>query len=144
MHTILRLLQSRHIETAAPSETALEGARRMTRANIGAIAVVDGGRLVGMFSERDLMTRVIVAGRDPAQTPIGEVMTRKLVTANVNDTRGSILAKMEGAGCRHLPVVEEGCLAAMLSMRDLLHDEIEEQHEEIQSLRAYLHQTSVA
>ncbi len=115
----------------------------MTRANIGAIAVIDGHRLVGMFSERDLMTRVIVAGRDPAETPIGEVMTRKLVTANVSDTRGSILAKMEGAGCRHLPVVEEGRLTAMLSMRDLLHDEIEEQHDEIQSLRAYLHQTSV-
>lgn len=140
MHTLEQVLRSRNLATAAPSEPVLTVLRRMTEARVGAIAILDGEELVGIFSERDLMTRVVVAGRDPATTPVERVMTRDVVTADLHESRGDCLAKMQRRGCRHLPVLAEGRVIAMLSMRDLLRDEIEEQFEEIRHLRAYVYQ----
>lgn len=111
----------------------------MTGARVGALCIVDGDRLVGVFSERDLMTRVLVAGLDPRTTLVGEVMTRDVVTAVLDDARTKCLEQMQKRGFRHLPVLEDGRLVAMLSMRDLLRDEIDEQREEIDGLHAYLH-----
>jgi CBS domain-containing protein len=144
MHKIKTLLRPRSMVTASPDESVLDVARRMVGAHVGAILIVDGKRLVGVFSERDLMTRIVVLGRDPGAWRVGDVMTRDLITAEPDERRAECLDKMRQAGCRHLPVLEEGELVAMLSMRDLLRDEIEEQVEEIQSLRAYLHQTPPA
>ena len=115
--------------------------RRMTDARVGALAVVSGERLVGIFSERDLMTRVVVPGRDPVEIEVGDVMTSPVVTADLRETRAESLRKMQNLGCRHLPILAEGRVLAMLSMRDLLRDEIQEQSEEIQHLRAYVYQT---
>ena len=70
-------------------------------------------------------------------------MTHEVLTAAPDDTRSECLERMRGARCRHLPVLERGRLIAVLSMRDLLRDEIEEQDEEIRGLRAYLHQTPI-
>ena len=67
-------------------------------------------------------------------------MTHDVVTAGLDDTVAACIEKMRAAGCRHLPVVYQGRVISMLSMRDLLRDEIEEQTEEIRSLRAYIHQ----
>jgi len=90
------------------------------------------------------MTRVVFAGRDPRATFVGEVMTSDLVTADLHEGRDSCLEKMQRAGCRHLPVLVDGRVLAMISMRDLLWDEIEEQVEEIRQLRAYVYQTPPA
>ncbi|HSJ97443.1 MAG TPA: CBS domain-containing protein [Myxococcota bacterium] len=140
MHTLEQVLRTRHLVAAAPSEVVLDVLRRMTEAHVGAIAVMDGEWLVGVFSERDLMTRVVVAGRDPRTTPVERVMTREVVTADLHESRGECLAKMQRRGCRHLPVLSGGRVISMLSMRDLLRDEIEEQVEEIRHLRAYVYQ----
>jgi CBS domain-containing protein len=140
MHTLEQVLRTRHLVAAAPSEVVLDVLRRMTEAHVGAIAVMDGERLVGVFSERDLMTRVVVADRDPRTTPVERVMTRDVVTADLHESRGECLAKMKRRGCRHLPVLSGGRVISMLSMRDLLRDEIEEQVEEIRHLRAYVYQ----
>ena len=144
MHKIKTLLRPKALVTAAPEESVLEVATRMAKARVGAIPIVEGRRLVGIFSERDLMTRVVVPGRDPEAWRVADVMTRKVITAEPDDRRSECLEKMRSAGCRHLPVLDDGTLVAMLSMRDLLRDEIEEQGEEIQTLRAYLHQTPPA
>jgi CBS domain-containing protein len=144
MHKIKTLLRRRALVTATPDESVLEVARRMVDARVGAIPILEQRRLVGIFSERDLMTRVVVTGRDPGAWRVGDVMTREVITAEPDERRAECLEKMHRAGCRHLPVIEDGVLVAMLSMRDLLRDEIEEQVEEIQSLRAYLHQTPPA
>ena len=140
MHTIRRVLRRRNVVHTIAEATVYETAQRMTEAGIGAIPVVEGERLVGVFSERDLMTRVLVPGRDPRTVRVAEVMTRDVVTAGLGDTRETALAKMRRAGCRHLPVINEGRMVGMLSMRDLLRDEIVEQGVEIRSLRAYLYQ----
>lgn len=143
MHKVKVLLRRRELISASPDESVLAVAQRMTQARVGALPILEGSRLVGVFSERDLMTRVVVAGRDAAQLRVGEVMTREVVTAEVDERRSECLEKMRGASCRHLPVYEEGEVVAMLSMRDLLRDEIAEQEEEIEGLRAYLYQHPV-
>ena len=140
MHTLRRVVQEIHLIHSAPRATVLEAVTRMTEGRVGAIPILDGDRLVGVFSERDLMTRVVVAGRDPATTPVESVMTHEVVTAELDESVESCLDKMQRAGCRHLPVVQDGRVISMISMRDLLKDEIEEQTEEIRHLRAYIHQ----
>ena len=140
MHTLRHVIQRLHVIHAAPSATVFDVAALMSEARIGCIPVLDGESLVGIFSERDLMTRVIVEGKDPHTTPVGSVMTREVTTASLDDRVERCLDKMHGRGCRHLPVVADGRVIAMISMRDLMRDEIEEQVEEIRELRAYIHQ----
>jgi CBS domain-containing protein len=141
MHKLRHVVQRLNMISVSPNAPVLEAAASMTEGRVGAIPVLDDAdRLVGIFSERDLMTRVVVAGRDPRQTRVAEVMTHEVVTAALDDSVDRCLEKMRGAGCRHLPVVEGGRVISMLSMRDLLLDEIEEQTEEIRHLRAYIHQ----
>jgi CBS domain-containing protein len=143
MHAIRHVIRPHRLVTAPPTASVLEVARSMTEARVGAIPIVEGERIVGIFSERDLMTRVVVEGKDAGHTRVAEVMTREVLTAEGEDTRSQCLERMRDARCRHLPVLEGGRLIAVLSMRDLLRDEIEEQHEEIQGLRAYIHQTPI-
>ena len=139
MHHVAQVIR-RGLVTAQPAESALDVARRMCDASVGAIVVLDGDTLVGIFSERDLMTRVVVARRDPADTPVSAVMTREVVTAEVQDRVDVCEDKMRRAGCRHLPVLADGRVIGMISMRDLLRDELEEERHEVKELRAYLHQ----
>lgn len=141
MHTLEQVIRRRNLLTAHPDEAVFDVARRMSAARVGCVSVVDRDRLVGVLSERDLMTRVMVAGRDPHATRVGEVMTSDVVTADLHEDRDSCLEKMRRAGCRHLPVLVDGSVLAMISMRDLLWDEVEEQIEEIRQLRAYVFQT---
>jgi len=143
MHAIRHVIRPHRLVTAPPTASVLEVARIMTDARVGAIPIVEGERIVGIFSERDLMTRIVVEGRDPQRTLVLEVMTHEVLTAAPDDTRSECLERMREARCRHLPVLERGRLVAVLSMRDLLRDEIEEQDEEIRGLRAYLHQTPI-
>ena len=144
MHSLEQVLRNRRLLTAHPGDVVLDVIQRMTAARVGAVAILDGESLVGVFSERDLMTRVVVAGRNAESTRIDEVMTREVVTAELNESRDECLAKMQQAGCRHLPVLVHGHVIAMISIRDLLWDEIEEQVEEIRQLRAYVWQTPPA
>ena len=141
MHAIRHVIRPHRLVTAPPTASVLEVARIMTDARVGAIPIVDGERIVGIFSERDLMTRVVVEGRDAQRALVLEVMSRDVLSAAPDDTRSECLERMRDGRCRHLPVLEDGRLIAMLSMRDLLRDEIEEQDEEIRGLRAYLHQS---
>jgi len=104
-------------------------ARLMAERNVGAIAVLDSGRLVGVFSERDLMARVVAAGLDPDQTPVSKVMTKELIVAEAGDGVGDALHKMQDRKCRHLPVVRSGKLIGMISIRDLLQVDDENQRQ---------------
>ena len=143
MHRLRHLIQRRHTVSAPPTATVYEVATLMTAAGVGAIPILEGERLVGIFTERDLMGRVVVAQRDPERTRVADVMTRDVVTATLEEHVDFCVEKMRTTGCRHLPVLSAGRLVGMLSMRDLLSDELEEQDHEIRNLRAYLHQTPV-
>ena len=143
MHTLRRVIHRRDLVAAPPTATVMEVASLMTDAHVGALCILDGDALVGIFSERDLMTRVLVAGRDARRTLVAEVMTRDVVTACIDDSRNDCISKMREERFRHLPVLDGDRVIAMLSMRDLLRDEIEEQREELVVLQAYLHSNPV-
>ncbi len=120
MKQIAELIEGHPLILAQSSDNVRDVARKMSERNIGAIAVLDSGQLVGIFSERDLMTRVVVPGLNPDDTPVANVMTKALVAAKPEEEIGSALQKMQSLGCRHLPVVDGGTLIGMLSLRDLL------------------------
>ena len=140
MRTLRQVIQRLNLISAEPEAPVFDVVIAMSDARIGAIPIIEGERLVGIFSERDLMTRVVVAGLDPRTTRVVEVMTHEVVTAGLDESVDRCLHKMQRAGCRHLPVVHDGRVISMLSMRDLLRDELEEQGEEIRHLRAYIQQ----
>jgi CBS domain-containing protein len=141
MHRLRSILQRQQVVSAESAATVQQVAVKMTGAHVGAIPILDGDRLIGIFSERDLMTRVVVAGRDPQATLVSEVMTTEVETATLEDHVDFCVEKMKRVGCRHLPIVVDSKVIGMISMRDLLRDELAEQDHEIRSLRAYLHQT---
>ena len=95
-------------------------ARTMSERNIGAIAVLDSGKLVGIFSERDVLTRIVAEGRNPDDTRVESVMTKDIIVAAPADDINEALQKMHECNCRHLPVVQGGNLVGMISIRDLL------------------------
>jgi len=144
MHTLRQVIQRLNLLSAHPEALVIDVAVAMSEGRVGAIPIIEGERLVGIFSERDLMTRVVVAGRDPHRTRVEAVMTHKVVVAAIDEPVERCLEKMQRAGCRHLPVVQDGRVIAMLSMRDLMRDELEEQEQEIRSLRSYIHQVPVS
>lgn len=120
MTQIAELIEGRPLIHAESSEKVRDVARRMSERNVGAVAVLDSGRLVGIFSERDIMSRVVAAGLNPDDTAIAKVMTRDIVVGKPSDDIDMALQKMHAVGCRHLPVVDSGNLVGMISLRDLL------------------------
>jgi len=106
--------------TAAPSETVAEVARRMSARKVGAVLVVKDGELCGLFSERDLLSRVVAQERDPRATEVGEVATRDVVTIDADAPLRSVLQVFTENRFRHLPVLRDGKPVGILSTRDFL------------------------
>ena len=122
------------------NETVAEAVHLMAKNNVGIVNVLDGERLVGVFSERDVVQRVVGRGLDPVRTAVGDVMTTEIVVADADEDYHSAMRKMDQANVRHLPVVSEGRLLSVISIRDLMRVELREQGEEIRYLREYLYQ----
>ncbi len=120
MKQIAEIIEGRPLIHAERAETVRDVARKMSEKNVGAVAVLDDGKLVGVFSERDLMKRVVAAGLNPEKTTVESVMTTDIIVASPVDDLDDALQKMHAVGCRHLPVVESGNLIGMISLRDLL------------------------
>jgi len=115
-----------------------EAARVMAARHIGAVPIADGDRLVGIFSERDALTRIVAAGRDPASTPIGEVMSSELVVAHTDESCETCLERMRQAHIRHLIVLDGERMAGIVSMRDLMAVDLDDKLETITLLHAYV------
>lgn len=139
MKLIKPLVQNRETVVVNVATTVVEAARLMSDKHIGAVPVLDGGRLAGIFTERDVLARVVGAGVDPATTTVSSVMTTDLVTADVSETHDVCMRRMQQAHVRHLIVLDSGRLAGILSLRDLLGLEIDERDEAINLLNAYVH-----
>jgi CBS domain-containing protein len=106
--------------TATPFETVADVANRMSRNKVGAVLIVHNGSLWGLFSERDLLTRVVQKARDPRTTDVGEVATRDVVTVDVAAPLKGVLAIFRQERFRHLPVMRAGKPVGILSTRDFL------------------------
>jgi CBS domain-containing protein len=139
MKTIGALVGGREVYYVRAEMSVREVAAYMTERRVGAVAVLEGTRLAGIVSERDIMGRVVAKGLDPDRTKAKDVMTKDLVVAHVPDSHEDGLRSMKQAGCRHLPVVEGDRLVGMVSQRDLLQVDLTEKDEEIRWLNAYIH-----
>lgn len=135
MKQIAELIEGQILTVLDSDENVRAAARRMVERNIGAAAVVDEGKLSGIFSERDLMVRVVAQGLDPETTAVGDVMTRELVVIEPRADIDTALERMHSIGSRHLPVVEDGKLVGMLSIRDLLEVDDADQRNKATFLR---------
>jgi CBS domain-containing protein len=122
-------------------ETVLNVAKFMAEKNIGAVPVLsDDGKLIGIFSERDILKRVVAKDLNPAEVKVDDVMTRELILALEEESYEECLAKMKKAGVRHLPVVDkENNLLGVVSIRDLMDISLDDKMEKIEMLHAYIY-----
>ena len=141
MAKIRDIIRGKTPDTIDPEAMVLEAPRKMTAATVGALAVIEAERLVGIFSERDLMTRVMAQGLDPAATRVRKVMTQDLVVADADETPEACVNRMKQLHVRHLPVVEDNKLIGMLSVRNLLMIVHTAKDEEIKWLTEYVYYT---
>ncbi len=118
----------------APDMSVKECVQKMTNERIGAVLVVDGERLVGIFSERDAINRVLATGIDPTATKVSKVMTRDPITIQPNTTVGDAMKLVTAKRFRHLPVIQDGKVMGMVSSGDLTHWIVKDQMKEIQEL----------
>jgi CBS domain-containing protein len=139
---ICELVREQQTYRADVNQTVLEIAQAMVARNIGAVPVLENGVLVGVFSERDLMRRVVVEGFDPAATRIADVMTRDPLTVSPLEELETCRALMKRHGFRHLPICEGAQLRGMVSLRDILLYDLDAKDEEVRMMRAYI-QTAV-
>ena len=142
MATIRNLLINRTIHYVQPDQTVLEAARYMVDCRVGAAPVLEGTKLVGIFSERDIMSKVVTQGLDPRTTHIAQVMSTSLRTVDPEASCEEAMLMMQSHGIRHLAVCEGSTLVGFLSLRDLLRHKLEEKSGEADMMRAYI-QTSV-
>jgi CBS domain-containing protein len=123
--TVKQIIEGQLLATAPAQTTVTDAARLMRERNIGALMVVEKEKLVGIFTERDGLFRVLAAGLDPATTALGEVMTRKPQTIDAGSAFTVALQMMHDGGFRHLPVIEAERLIGVVSVRDALGPELE-------------------
>jgi CBS domain-containing protein len=140
MKKLRDIMRPGFIFSVQPDDTVSDAVRMMAANNVGIVSVLDGGALVGVFSERDVVRRIVDRRRDPALTRVGDVMTNEIVVADADDDCESAMRLMDHANIRHLPVVSGGRLLSMLSIRDLLRVDLDEKSEQIHHLREYLYQ----
>lgn len=141
MASIRDLISNRTIHYVKPSQTVFEAASYMVERNVGAVPVLEDAKLVGIFSERDIMRRVVTEGRDPLTTRIAEVMSTELRTLEPSASSEDAMCLMQTHCVRHLPVCEGRTLVGFLSLRDLLRCHLDEKSGEAEMMRAYI-QTS--
>lgn len=141
MSCIDDLIKHQDTYRADVNQTVFEVAQAMVERNIGAVPVLHEGSLVGVFSERDLMRRIVVEGRDPARTRVGEVMTADPLTVEPSADLETCRYLMRRHGFRHLPVCERKQLRGIVSMRDILLHDLNEKDDEVRMMRAYIHST---
>jgi CBS domain-containing protein len=139
MATIRSLVKDRETYFVNADDTVLQAANYMRERNIGAVPVLSGERLVGVFSERDIMTRVLIENRDAKVTSVGAVMTPDPHVVGLEEEVERCMLIMKQNGFRHLPVLDrENHLAGFLSMRDLLLHDLDEKDVEVRMMRAYM------
>lgn len=133
------VIRNRKPYSMKASASVQEAAEFMAEKNIGAVCVLDdGGKLVGVFSERDVLNRIVVPQKDPHTVKVGDVTSELRAVIRCDETPHQALERMELIGSRHLPVVDGERWVGMLSMRDLLRVEVGEQGDELKLLHEYI------
>jgi CBS domain-containing protein len=138
MKTVKDILGNRTVITVQEGDSVKYAAQVMAEYKIGGLPVLKENRLAGIFTERDMITRVVALCKDPASTKVGEVMSHQLIAAHATDTYESCLKKMKNAMVRHLPVIEGEHLVGIISIRDLILVDMNAKDEKIDFLEQYI------
>jgi CBS domain-containing protein len=131
--------KGRDVATVNRTDTVLQVAQEMNRRRIGAVVVRDGERVVGIFTERDILNRVVAACLPPDKTQVEQVMTSPMAVCRRDTKLAECKSVMSQKRIRHLPVVEEGRLFGMISLGDIMASEVEDKQATIEYLNEYLH-----
>ncbi len=135
---ILQTKAHQGVLSISPKAPILEAVDRLCDAHVGALLVMDQTRPVGILSERDLLTRVLLRRRDPVHTRVADVMTRDVVAIRSDATPDEAMAIMTERRCRHLPVLEDDSILGILSIGDLVRWVSRAQARQIQTLEEYV------
>ena len=139
MRTLRDLVHKQEMRYVNKGETVLEAVNYMSEHKIGAVPVLEGDRLVGIFSERDLMVRCVAGRLDIEKTKIDDVMTKRVIIMEAGDTYEECLRIMKQEGIRHVPVCDSDKLVGVVSMRDIMQADVEEKEQKIDILHSYIH-----
>ena len=141
MTTVRHLLdrKDRALFSIEPEDPVLEAIRLMADRHVGALLVMRGSELAGIVSERDYARKVVLLGRSSAETPVWQIMSSPVVTVSLDSSIQDCMRLMTERRIRHLPVVEQGRVIAMISIGDLVKAVIEEQQQTIEQLESYIH-----
>lgn len=120
MENIKEILHNREIFTVEKGSTIKDVVYYMAEKKVGLVPVMENGKLVGVFSERDLVRRVIAQNKSLIETKVEDVMSTRLIIADIGEANESVLAKMKEANTRHILIIENEKLVGVLAMRDLL------------------------
>ena len=118
--------------------SVLEAARLMNQRRIGSLVVMDRGSLAGIFTERDVLTRIVAAGRDPRMAAVRDVMTRDVYTADPTAQLDSLRDAMRAKRIRHVPIVDDGHCVGLVSIGDINAAESADLAGQVQSLQSYI------
>ena len=138
MSGVQDILQNRELFHVAENDTVASVVRRMSEIHAGAILVLEGEQLRGVFSERDLMRRVVLERLDPELTEVKDVMSTDIATIDEMASLEEAMEAMHAHNCRHLPVTRGSRVVAFLSMRDLMHHELARKTEELRHMQEYI------
>jgi len=139
MNTIRQILSGKpDIYSVAPEATVLEALRLMEQKNVGALLVMRGGSLAGIFSERDYARRMILHGRSSKETLVSEVMTSDVFVISPDTTSGECMVHMTDRHIRHLPVVEGSRVVGVISIGDVVRSVIDDLRFTVRQLESYI------
>ncbi|KTC12495.1 histidine kinase [Pseudomonas marginalis ICMP 9505] len=143
MKTVAQLLNAKDqknqaVHTIKSHQTVMEALIQMAAKNVGALPVVDEGKVVGVISERDYARKLILKGRSSATTAVSEIMSSPVITVDTHQSVDKCMNIMTDGHLRHLPVVEDGKLIGLLSIGDLVKEAIAEQADLIKQLEQYI------
>ena len=126
------------VYSVGPLATVIDAVNAMNDHHVGSVLVCEGGYPVGVFSERDVLVRVVAAHRDPRQTLVRDVMTTRLYTASPDDTLLEVMRLMTDRRCRHVPVMEGETLIGLVSIGDLTKATHHNLRQEVRELSSYI------
>ena len=140
MRTVRQLLEAKAPEVFAigPDAPVIDAIRLMAEKCIGAVLVIQGGRLAGILSERDYARKIVLQGRSSATTPVREIMTSDVVTIGLDETTDRCMQLVTDRRIRHLPVTSNGQVLGVVSIGDLVKAVIEDQQLELDQLQRYI------
>jgi CBS domain-containing protein len=140
MRTVRHLLEAKAPEVFAigPDAPVIDAIRLMAEKRIGAVVVMQAGRLVGILSERDYARKIVLQGRSSKDTPVRDIMTSDVISVGLNDTADRCMQLVTDKRIRHLPVLDGGNVLGVVSIGDLVKAVIEDQQLELDPLQRYI------